>query len=192
MAVRDPYDVLGVGREADQETIKRAYRRLVLALHPDTASQPNADRFRTVREAYELLSDPARRRLYDRRSALGQIQPSHMRAGVTPSRRRAPFDPFGELSSRQTPMDEFLDRFMSEVSGFIPGRATPVRRLRMEVVLSREEAEAGGRLPIDLPIIAERIWLDIAPGVRGGERRQIELTGAGIENLILDIRIEVD
>ena len=65
----DPYQVLGVGTDASTADISRAYRRLARALHPD--SQPGggtaADQFRTVSDAYELLSDPARRTDWDRR-----------------------------------------------------------------------------------------------------------------------------
>ena len=66
---RDPYQVLGVGADASTADISRAYRRLARALHPD--SQPGgataADQFRAVSDAYELLSDPARRIDWDRR-----------------------------------------------------------------------------------------------------------------------------
>jgi DnaJ domain len=66
---RDPYQALGVGADASTADISRAYRRLARALHPD--SQPGdaaaADQFRDVSDAYELLSDPARRTDWDRR-----------------------------------------------------------------------------------------------------------------------------
>lgn len=192
MAAGDPYKVLGVRRGADSEAIKRAYRRLVLTLHPDTAPEPDADRFRDVREAYELLSDPARRRLYDQRSARERIRPARAAATAPPLRRRAPFDPFSEPFPHPAPLDEFLDHFVSDITGFAPARAISARRLRMEIVLSPQEAGTGVRLPIDLPILGERIWIDIVRGVRGGERRQIELSGPGTENLVLDIRLEVD
>jgi curved DNA-binding protein CbpA len=66
---RDPYQALGVDADASTADISRAYRRLARALHPD--SQPGdaaaADQFRAVSDAYELLSDPARRTDWDRR-----------------------------------------------------------------------------------------------------------------------------
>jgi curved DNA-binding protein CbpA len=63
---RDLYEVLGVGREADDETIRRAYRALARELHPDAASEGDAERFHEVTEAYEVLSNAQSRRLYDR------------------------------------------------------------------------------------------------------------------------------
>jgi molecular chaperone DnaJ len=64
---RDYYDVLGVGRDADSSTVKKAFRRLARELHPDVSDDPDADeRFKEVVEAYEVLSSAERRELYDR------------------------------------------------------------------------------------------------------------------------------
>jgi molecular chaperone DnaJ len=65
-ATRDLYEILGVDRNATQEEIKRAYRRLARELHPDVSARPDAeDRFKEVTAAYEILSDPEKRRQYD-------------------------------------------------------------------------------------------------------------------------------
>ncbi|HTE62188.1 MAG TPA: molecular chaperone DnaJ [Solirubrobacteraceae bacterium] len=64
---RDYYEVLGVGRAADETEIKKAFRRLARELHPDTNTEdPDAeDKFKEAAEAYEVLSDADRRRQYD-------------------------------------------------------------------------------------------------------------------------------
>jgi len=64
---RDYYEVLGVPRDADAETIKRAYRRAALKYHPDrNPDDPEAEaKFKEAAEAYEVLSDPEKRRRYD-------------------------------------------------------------------------------------------------------------------------------
>jgi molecular chaperone DnaJ len=64
---RDYYDILGVPREADETQIKKAFRRLARELHPDVnAHDPEAEaKFKEAAEAYEVLSDAERRRLYD-------------------------------------------------------------------------------------------------------------------------------
>ena len=64
---RDYYEVLGVGRDADEAEIKKAFRRLARELHPDVnAHDPEAEeKFKEVAEAYEVLSDPERRQVYD-------------------------------------------------------------------------------------------------------------------------------
>ncbi len=62
----DHYAVLGVGRDASQDEIKRAYRKMARQHHPDANADPQAeDRFKELNAAYEVLSDPERRRRYD-------------------------------------------------------------------------------------------------------------------------------
>jgi molecular chaperone DnaJ len=63
---KDYYKILGVDRKADDKTIKSAYRRLARKYHPDVAKTKDAtERFKEVSEAYEVLSDPEKRRRYD-------------------------------------------------------------------------------------------------------------------------------
>src|ERR687890_2451326 len=64
---RDYYEVLGVGRDAGEAEVKKAFRRLARSLHPDAnPDDPHAEeKFKEAAEAYEVLSDPERRRLYD-------------------------------------------------------------------------------------------------------------------------------
>lgn len=66
-AKRDYYEVLGVSRDADKNTIKKAYRKLAKKYHPDT-NQGNAqaaERFKEATEAYNILSDPEKKKMYD-------------------------------------------------------------------------------------------------------------------------------
>ena len=72
---RDLYDVLGVGRDADAEAIKRAYRARAWEVHPDVAADADdACRFHEVSEAYRVLSDERARRVYDRLGWRGRGQ----------------------------------------------------------------------------------------------------------------------
>jgi molecular chaperone DnaJ len=65
---RDPYELLGVPRDADEQQIKKAFRRLARELHPDVnRHDPDAEeKFKEAAEAYEILSDSERRSIYDR------------------------------------------------------------------------------------------------------------------------------
>jgi len=64
---QDYYDALGVGRSASADELKKAFRRLAMQFHPDRNSAPEAEaRFKEINEAYEVLSDPERRAMYDR------------------------------------------------------------------------------------------------------------------------------
>src|SRR5947209_14213029 len=86
---RDPYEVLGVARDADDGEIKKAFRRLARQLHPDVNSSETAEEdFKEAAEAYEILSDPERRATYDRYGHEGLRS-----GGYQPN-----FDQFGSLS----------------------------------------------------------------------------------------------
>jgi molecular chaperone DnaJ len=67
MAKRDYYEVLGVNRDADEDTLKKAYRRMAMKHHPDrNPDNPKAEEaFKEAKEAYEMLSDPNKRSAYD-------------------------------------------------------------------------------------------------------------------------------
>src|SRR3712207_9002776 len=65
---RDPYEVLGVSRDADDRQVKRAFRTLARELHPDVNRHDPAaeEKFKEAAEAYEVLTDSERRAIYDR------------------------------------------------------------------------------------------------------------------------------
>lgn len=71
-AQRDYYEVLGIPRDADAQTIKNAFRELALKYHPDRSKLPDAEaRFKEIAEAYAILSDPKKRANYDSRGFAG-------------------------------------------------------------------------------------------------------------------------
>jgi molecular chaperone DnaJ len=70
--VSDFYSLLGLSRDADEDEIKRSYRRLAMEYHPDRNPSPEAEaRFKEIAEAYQVLIDPEKRSLYDRYGEAG-------------------------------------------------------------------------------------------------------------------------
>jgi len=150
---RDYYEILGVGRSADDTEIKRAFRRLARELHPDVSAAPDADeRFREAVEAYEVLSRSETRGLYDRFGHAG------LRSGGF---RPTPFD-FGSLA----------DIFSAFFGDDMFGAATGPRRARgadiaAEVEIELEEAAAGIRrgVPSQAALVCEECGGDgVEPG----------------------------
>jgi molecular chaperone DnaJ len=98
---RDYYEVLGVGRDASEVEIKKAFRRLARELHPDVNQDADAEeRFKEAAEAYEVLSDADRRRTYD----------AYGREGL----RSGGFDPGAGFGS----IDDILQMFFGGAGGF--------------------------------------------------------------------------
>ncbi|MDP3037257.1 MAG: DnaJ domain-containing protein, partial [Rhodocyclaceae bacterium] len=83
MAKRDYYEVLGVNRDASDDEIKKAYRRLAMKHHPDrNPDNPKSeDRFKEAKEAYEILSEPKKRQAYDQFGHAGVDQQAGMGGG---------------------------------------------------------------------------------------------------------------
>src|SRR2546427_12482491 len=83
---RDYYEVLGLNREADDQQIKSAYRKLALQFHPDRNpdNKESEEKFKEAAEAYSVLSDPQKRAAYDRYGLQG-VQSMGGAGGFDPS-----------------------------------------------------------------------------------------------------------
>lgn len=124
---RDYYEVLGVPRNASQEEIKQAFRRLALKYHPDRnpGDKEAEERFKEINEAYQVLSDPEKRARYDRFGHAGVQGEVHI-----------PQD-WNEL------LRFFADLFADLGMWERPGRPTRGRNLTVNLTLNFEEAVFG-------------------------------------------------
>lgn len=129
---RDPYEVLGVGRDASAQDIKKAFRQLAMELHPDVnAHDPDAEeKFKEAAEANEILSDPERRATYDRYGHEGLRS-----GGYAPN-----FDGFGSIG----------DLFNAFFGGGPSGRGGPAPGgdIAVAVELDLLEAANGARVEV--------------------------------------------
>ncbi|MFW6197603.1 MAG: molecular chaperone DnaJ [Myxococcota bacterium] len=140
MVKRDYYEVLGLERSASATEVKKAYRRLALELHPDRNPEDAhaEERFKEASEAYQVLSDPEKREIYDR---FGHAGLEGQGQGFS--------DPHDIFSHFQ---DIFGEVFGGGFGGFRSRRQGPTRGadIRAMVRLSLEEAAFGVKKEIDL------------------------------------------
>jgi molecular chaperone DnaJ len=141
-AEQDYYELLGVPRNASHAEIKRAFRRLARELHPDVSDAPDAaPRFRSITEAYEVLSDPERRQLYDRFGHAGL--------------RRGGFAPVGaDFGSLSDVFAAFFGETLFGTSGDTGPRPTRGPDLAAEVEIDLADVVTGATL--DLHVHAAR------------------------------------
>ncbi|MGH8630558.1 MAG: molecular chaperone DnaJ, partial [Burkholderiales bacterium] len=145
MAKRDYYEVLGVNRDASEEEIKKAYRRLAMKHHPDrNPDNPKAEeQFKEAKEAYEVLSDAGKRAAYDQYGHAGVDPAAGMGAGAAGAG-------FGSFA------DAFSDIF-GDIFGAGRTRSNVYRGadLRYNLEISLEEAARGTETRIRVPTMEE-------------------------------------
>lgn len=160
------YLILGVTADATLDEIKAAFRRRALELHPDTSGL-HSDPFLELQEAYAVLTNPERRRRYDRQFAA--IVPASRvrrataeplvapRPGGEPFRRVEPVRGFREVSLTESfatyrpSFDELFDRFWSNFEDITRPKAERLESLTIEVVVSPEDAQWGGQVRVWIP-----------------------------------------
>ena len=174
LSYTDYYEVLGVPHDADQDAIRRAYRKLARKYHPDLNSDADAeDRFKELGEAYEVLSDPEKRERYDR---LG--------ANWRETEREAPNESFADFFTDQgwgdgAAASSAEDLFEALFGARAQRTGGPIRGRDREALLelSLEDALAGGRRRLTLD--GRQVTVNFPAGVRDGQL--IRLAGQGAE-----------
>lgn len=127
------YFILGLDNDCDPEEIKTAYRKLVKTMHPDVGGDP--DKFREIKNAYDVLSDPERRKDYDDKVAR---TPFHGRPykTIAPVVISEPVDVFDDI------VDVFSRRFGIEKK----------TRIKADLIITEDEARSGMNLELPFPI----------------------------------------
>jgi molecular chaperone DnaJ len=147
MAKRDYYEVLGVNRDASDEDIKKAYRKLAMKFHPDRNPDDKTaeEKFKEVKEAYEILSDEQKRAAYD----------SYGHAGVDPSAAAGGAGAgFGDF---QSAFGDIFGEIFGGAGGGRGGRSNVYRGadLRYNLEITLEEAARGTETRIRIPTMDE-------------------------------------
>jgi curved DNA-binding protein len=176
--MKDYYAILGVPRTATQEEIKRAYKRLARQYHPDVNKSPEAEeKFKEINEAYAVLSDPEKRKIYD---TYGTTTPP-------------PPPPPGGYDFSGFDVEDFSDFFQELFGGGLFGRSRRPRRgrdVRAELPLTLEEAFHGGERVLEVG--GKRVPVRIPRGVQDGTTLRVPGMGGPGDppgDLLLTVRL---
>lgn len=187
---QDYYATLGISKDATEKQIKSAFRKIARESHPDTHPGDAAaeHRFRSANEAYEVLRDPKKRKMYDQMGPRWQEYEQWEKAG---GQGANPFQQFGGAQYRTVSPDEFQQMFGGGgFSDFFQtffgdagngrgtrGRAAPMPAMRgedfeTETEVSFAEAFRGTVRTIELNEngTTRRVQITIPPGIRDGAR----------------------
>ena len=175
--MNDPYEVLGIEPGATLDEVKRAYRALAKALHPDANPDDTvaANRFREATEAYDLLSDPERRAEFDaggwRRGYADGFGPEGDAFDFDDGIGERPIDLFGDIAGNRR------GRVFGAASTSL---ALPGEDLAETVDITVKEAEEGTRKVVEL-VTGARVEVIVAPGTENG--RTLTFEGLGLPGI---------
>lgn len=147
MAKRDYYEVLGVGKSASADEIKKAFRRQAVEHHPDRGG--DEEKFKEINEAYEVLKDPSKRQRYD--------QFGHAGVGSSAASDGNPFAGFGGFGQGQEFNFDFGDLGLGDIFGSFfgggageRGRKSRGQDVETTVEISFEQAVFGTEVDLSL------------------------------------------
>jgi DnaJ-class molecular chaperone len=187
MAVKDYYLILGVSRTASATGIREAFRELAKRYHPDRIGPQGTGGFQTIVEAYQVLSDPDRRRLYNQELSHAEEQPAPPPDPIIIRSEPAPEplvpEPMSILRGFHSIYPSFeplVHRFRRNFTGRGVPKAERVESLTVELLLSPAEALRGGAVPLGVPVFypcpvcygSGRDWL--FPCLYCGEQGMVE------------------
>jgi len=206
------YKVLGINRKAGPEKIKGAYRQAAKRYHPDVSPR-SEEKFREVQEAYETLSDPEKKALYDRENFRKRSPVAGPQSYHSYPLRSYPSGLFNEI-------DQFFEDFWTDQwSDFLEERDQIDTNLSVEITLTPSEAREGCKVPLEIPFrercrrcggsgfvgelicgvcrgrgeepLEKKINVTFPPGMRSGTKMKIPLRDLGLRggDLIATIKV---
>lgn len=181
MDYKDYYKVMGVEKNADEKVIKLAYRRLARKYHPDISKEPNAEeKFKELGEAYEVLKDPEKRRVYDQYAKDWEYR---QQASSSSSPRNSAWDDGQETHHYS---HDFFESLFGAAPHFRQQRQRAGADFKGSINISLEDAYKGVTKELQIPASGHAkagqsttIKVKIPPGVKSGQ--QIRLAGQGGE-----------
>jgi DnaJ-class molecular chaperone len=159
MPIRDHYLMLGISRRENFSGIRDAYRELAKQCHPDRAGPDALDKFRDIQLAYETLSDPEKRRSYNRKLEQSEITPHFRRESIFSRPRyspgpliRQPISVLRDFETIRPSFESLYERFLRNFTGERVPKAERLQCLNVELILSPEETIPGGIVPVTVPV----------------------------------------
>lgn len=196
MAYKDYYDILGIDKSASEADIKSAYRKLAKAYHPDKnrGDERAAEKFKEVGEAYAVLSDSEKRKLYDQYGHTGSIPQGAYGGGGADF---GGFDAsqfsdyfqglFGGMGGRGGFRGGGAQVDIEELLGGFGGGRRFVQNVEGELSVTLQEALNGTEQTIQVG--DRRLQVRIPPGTRDGTRLRLAGQAPGNGDVLLTIRV---
>jgi molecular chaperone DnaJ len=148
---RDLYAILGLKRDASADDIRKTYRKLARSYHPDVnpGNKQAEARFKEISAAYDVLSDPEKRRLYD------QFGEAALRGGFDPEKARAYEQWAASRTATGRPFErEIFDFDLGDIFGRRPGGAAPPTMLVGAIDIDLAQAIRGAEVDVGVPTIS--------------------------------------
>src|ERR1700730_8156504 len=171
---------------AEPAEILFAYRRIMSSVDSNAGARPDPEQYRDTQDAYLVLSNPDRCRAHDIELSTGR----GTFAAEAP-RWKPPVTIPDDFLTMTPSLEELRDHISQNFLGYRRKSDGPYRRLGLDAMLHREDARFGCHLPVSLFTRSSQVLFEIPRDTRDGEGFEMDLSGIGIHNLMLQLRVVV-